>query len=314
MTADPKAKALAVGIGVLLVLGLIGGALAYRQVPEGHEGVTKEWGAVTGQTLDSGAHWKIPVMQSVQNVETRPRTYTMSNTAGEGDRNDADAITVKTVNGSSVNVDVTVRYRINKSEADDFVAEWNNEEQMEQRLIRPTVRSDLRDEASDIQTSDVYTREGRERLAETARESLAEQFSGQPIVLEAVQVRNIDLPDSIDQRLDEKEQAKQQVQIEQERVKQEEQRAEQEIIQAEADAEAVNIRAEAYEENPVMLQVDYIEAMDDGSIFVVPEGSETPIIMDPENPESSTEDGIPATPESDNETNSSSMSASVAEV
>jgi regulator of protease activity HflC (stomatin/prohibitin superfamily) len=71
------------GVGVAVVIALIGGVLAYEQVPEGHEGVTTEWGAVTGETLDPGAHFKIPVMQNVQAVETRPRTYTMSNTAGQ---------------------------------------------------------------------------------------------------------------------------------------------------------------------------------------------------------------------------------------
>lgn len=275
-------KAATVGVGLLVVFALVGGFLAYRQVPEGHEGVTKQWGAVNGETLEPGAHWKIPVMETVQDVEVRPRTYTMSATQGEGERARGDAITVKTVNGSSVQVDLTIRYRIDEERADAFVSEWRNERQMEQRLIRPTIRSTLRDEASDLQTTGddaIYTRAGREALAQTAREALAKEFEDEPIVLEAVQVRNINLPDSIDESLDEKEQAKQQVEVEKERVKQERARAEQKRVQARAEADVIETRGEALQENPIVLEARRIEAYDDGTVFVTGETGQN-IILD----------------------------------
>ena len=282
MVSKIAAQAGAVGVALLLVFAMVGVVLAYEQVPEGHEGVEKNWGAVNGDTLDSGANWVIPVMQDVQAVETRPRTYTMSQKVGEGQKTEADAIAVKTVNGTTVKVDVTVRYRIDEDRADQFVSDWNNEEQMEQRLIRPTIRSDLRDEASDVQTSEIYTQEGRVALTDTAQASLEEEFDGEPIILEEVQVRNIDLPDSIDARLDEKEEAKQQVAIESEKVKQESAKkeqqlvranadAEEQIIAAEADAEAIKIQGEALNENPIVLEDRYIEALKEGETIYVGE-------------------------------------------
>jgi len=271
-----KAKAGVVGGGLLVVLALIGGVLAYHQVPEGHEGVEKNWGAVTGNTLDSGANWVVPVMQSVQAVETRPRTYTMTNSAGEGARQDTDAVTVKTVNGSSVDVSITVRYTINDEEADQFVSDWNNERQMERRLIRPTVKNNLQDEGSSLTTTgagSIYTNEGREALRATTQTALEKEVAGEPITIERVQIRAIDLPDSIDQTLDEKEQAKQQVEVEMEKVKQEEARAEQKIVQAEADAEAIEIQGEALKQNPIVLEERYIEALKEGeTIYVGEEG------------------------------------------
>lgn len=269
-----KLKALAVGAAILVVLSLMTGALAYRQVSEGHAGVEKYWGAVTGNNLDAGAHWKVPIMTSIQEVEVRPRTYTMSQTKGEGDKVRSDPVTVKTINGSSVEVDVTVRYRINDEEADTFVDEWNNEAQMEKRLIRPTISTVLRDEASSLQTTgdgSIYTQEGRAALEETAIEALEEDFEDEPITLEAVQIRNIDLPDQIDKTLDQKEQAKQQVQVEKEKVKQEEAKAQQKIVQAEADAEAIEIRGEALKENKVVLEQQYIEALKEGETIYVGE-------------------------------------------
>lgn len=271
---------LALGVGIL-VLGLLVYIFMFAGVSEGHVGVHKTWGgAVTGQVHDPGVHGPIMPWESIQTVEVRPRTYTMSATAGEGQRSEADAITVKSINGSSVDVDVTVRYHIRPGEADGFVSEWNHEDQMEQRLIRPTVRSDLRDEASNIQTSDIYTRTGRERLASTAREALREQFSGQPIQLEAVQVRNIGLPDSIDQALDEKEEAKQRVQVERERVRQEQARAEQQRVQARADADVIRIQGESLRENRIVLEQRYIDALANGAVFVVPADGGSQMILD----------------------------------
>lgn len=273
---NAKDNKLAIGLALLAVSGLVVGLLAYKQVPEGNAGVEKNLGAVTGNVLDSGPHVKAPFITTVQNVETRPRTYTMSNTQGEGQRSAADAVTVKTVNGSSVDVDITVRYRIDSDEADTFVEDWNNEQQMEERLIRPTIRTVLRDEASSLQTTGedaIYTESGRQRMEVAALEALEEDFEDEPIVLEEVQIRNIDLPDSIDQQLDRKEEAKQQVQVEQEKVKQEEARAEQEIVRAEADAEATNIRGEALRNNPIVLRDRYIDALRDGEAVYVPTDS-----------------------------------------
>ena len=279
--ADARSKALTVGLGLLIVSGLLLGLLAYKQVPEGHVGVTKEWGAVTGETLGPGAHWKIPVMQGVQNVEIRPRTYTMGDTRGEGDRGQQrDAVVVQTVNGTTVRVDVTVRYRVIRDEGDAFVIQWNNVQQMEQRLIRPTVRSELRDEAADIQTSSIYTSTGREALAVAAREVLVTEFEDEAIRLEAVQVRDVDLPDRVDQALDDKEVAKQQVQVEQEKIEQERARAEQRRVEARGEADVIETRGEALRRNPVVLRARYIEALDDGTVYVVPSDGGTPVILD----------------------------------
>jgi regulator of protease activity HflC (stomatin/prohibitin superfamily) len=172
-----------------------------------------------------------------------------------------------------VNVDVTIRYRINPSEADTFVEDWNQEQQMEERLIRPTIRTVLRDEASSLQTTGtdaIYTQVGRASLEEAALGALRDEFEDEPITLEAVQIRNIDLPEQIDQTLDQKEQAKQQVEVEREKINQEEARAEQKIVQAEADAEAIEIRGEALRENEVVLEQRYIEALREGETIYVP--------------------------------------------
>lgn len=297
MNNDTRGQAMIgvyVTLGVLL-LALVMGALAYHQVPEGHIGVETEWGAVTGNLNDPGAHFKIPIMQGIQNVETRPRTYTMSDASGEGQKSTKqDAVVVQTVNGTTVRVDVTVRYRVDHTNADEFVSEWNNVDQMEQRLIRPTVRSELRDEAAAIQTSEIYTTNGREALASAAKEALESEFKDEPILLEVVQVRDVDLPQKIDAALDAKEVAKQRVQVEQERIQQERAKAEQKRIQAQADADVIEITGEALRDNPIVLRQRLIEAYGDGTVFVT--DGNTPMILDQTGAASGNTTNVPAGP------------------
>jgi len=147
----------------------------------------------------------------------------------------------------------------------------------------------LRDEASSLQTTGdgaIYKTESRQRLGRITATALGESFEQEPVILEEVQIRNVDLPDSIDQALDEKEEAKQRVQVEQERVKQERARAEQKRVQAQAEADVIEIEGQALRENPIVLQQQYISALQGGSVFVVGSGGNgsgsTPIILDPQ--------------------------------
>jgi regulator of protease activity HflC (stomatin/prohibitin superfamily) len=269
----------AVAVAVVVVLGtLLGG---YHQVPEGHVGVQKSFGAVTGAELAPGAHLIVPVKDSVQNVEIRPRTYTMANTQGEGDRpGRADAVTVQTVNGTTVEIDITVRYRVARDNPSTFVTEWRTVQQAEQRLIRPSIRSQLRDEAAGIQTSEIYTSDGRERLGAAAQEKLESAFASEALVLEEVQVRDVDLPDSYDEALNRKEIAKQRVQQKKFEIQQAQREKQRQEIRAEADARVIEIRGTALRQNPIVLRQQYIESIDaSDKVILATDRDGTPIIL-----------------------------------
>jgi regulator of protease activity HflC (stomatin/prohibitin superfamily) len=269
------------GIAVvgLLVLGVLAGG--YHQVPEGHVGVQKSFGAVTGTEFQPGAHLIVPVKDSVQDVEIRPRTYTMANTQGEGDKpSRADAVVVQSINGTTVEIDLTVRYRVQANDTATFVTQWRTVGQAEERLIRPSVRSQLRDEAAGIQTSEIYTSSGRERLATAAQQKLESVFDDEALVLEEVQVREVDLPQSYDRALNEKEIAKQEVQQKEFEIQQARKDKERQEVQAEADARVIEIRGQALRENPIVLRQQYIEAIDASDKVILATDEEgTPIIL-----------------------------------
>lgn len=265
---------LQVGALALVAMVLILAATSYAQVGTGHVGVERQFGAVTGTTYDEGPHITPPWVR-VQTVETRPRTYTMADTEGEGDRAERrDAVVVQTVNGTTVRADITVRYRVDDDRTDEFVREWATVEQMEQRLIRPTVRSELRDEAANIQTSNIYTSVGREALATAATTALEDEFGDEPIVLEVVQVRDVQLPGTYEQALNDKEIAKQRVQEKEFEVQQERQEAERKRVEAEANADVIRIEGQALRDHPEILVQQQIAAQANATTVYVPVGND----------------------------------------
>lgn len=289
MTTD-RGQAYTITIAVAVVLAGILGVMAYEQVGEGHVGVERVFGDVTGNTYDPGPHFVMPWI-GVQPVEIRPRTYTMSDVSGEGERSQQqDAIQVQSVNGTTHRVDVTIRYRVDAARASEFVTQWRTVNQAETRLIRPTVRSQMRDEAAAIPTNIIYRAEGRERLAKSAHDALVQEFEGEALILEAVQVREVSIPPDYQAELNRREVAKAEITRKKHEVEVERQEAERKRIEAEANADVIRIEGEAIRENPEILTLRYIEAIRPTDKVIIG-GSGSPIILDASQSGGTTTDG-----------------------
>jgi regulator of protease activity HflC (stomatin/prohibitin superfamily) len=256
-----KTKIGAVVSAFLLISVLAGGALAWNPVDEGEVEVVKNWGDSTGEILEPGANTIIPVKQSTSVVKTRPQQYTMANEVGEGDVKRDDSVEVLTNDGVSVNVDVTVRYRVNVSEASTFYEEYKNVRQAEQRLIRPTTQDVLRTEGGDIDTTDIYTGDGQNRMADAVNGALVEESQGSGIQIEAVQIRNIKLPQQYADAVEKKEVEKQNIEKKQNSIEVAKKEAERKRIEAQGQADANEIEAQSLKDNPELIQVKYINAL-----------------------------------------------------
>lgn len=284
MNNDPKPGLLAKGLFILIPLIVLGGiavVLSMQTVPAGHVGVEKGWaGDTTGNELEPGTHFINP-LHGVQNVECRPRTYTMAHVKDEGEVQRDDAVGVQSVNGTSHNVDVTIRYNVDCSDGAPtaFVNRWGDEDLMEDKLIRPDARSDIRDEASNIPFDTIYKKPGRELLAQTADSTIRSNFEDESVQLMAVKIRDVSIPENLQERLRDKEAAKVEVEKKEHEIKVEKREAERKRIEAEADADVTEIRGEALRNNPIVLQQDKINAYDEGTVFVVPENSSTPVLL-----------------------------------
>lgn len=285
-----KLKVGAVALALLMVTTMGVGYASWNPVDEGEVDVVKKWGDSTGQTFDPGANWITPFAETTATVDTRPQTYTMSATNGEGDgqAEKDDSIEVLTNNGVSVDVDVSIRYRVDKTNASQFYDEYKTSSQAEARLIRPTTRSVLRTEGGDIQTTEIYTGEGQDQMRDAVRTALKKETKGSGIIIEAVQIRRIHLPDQYANAVEQKEVEKQNIEKKQNSIQVAEAEAKRKRVEAEGQAEANEIVAESLKNNPELIEIRYIEALkeNDNTIYVGA-GSEDGLTMTKDADESS---------------------------
>ncbi|WP_280587749.1 prohibitin family protein [Halorubrum sp. Boch-26] len=260
----------AAAVAMILLTALVGGVLAWNPVEEGNVEVVKEWGDSTGEMLEPGAHWITPIKDSTAVVKTRPQQYTMANEAAEGAEARDDSVEVLTNDGVSVDVDVTVRYRVDTAQANTFYDEYKNVRQAEARLIRPTTQDVLRTEGGDIQTTQIYTGSGQNQMADAVTEALIAESEGTGLTIEAVQIRNIKLPSQYADAVEKKEVEKQNIEKKQNSIEVAKAEAERKRVEAQGQADANEIEAESLKGNPELVQVKYINALEsnENTIYV----------------------------------------------
>jgi len=254
---------LVIGI-VVMLLGGIGYIVLVETVDEGERGVMKQQGAVTGEVFEPGWHWPIvPFYENVVHIEVRPRTYTMSGNIHEGDVKSEDAVTFMSADQQQVGVDITVRYKIEEDDVDDFHSQWKTESQFEARLLRPEIINTVAREGSALNATEANSDDGRARLAEVAIQSLASQ-APDSVIIESVQVRDIHLDPEFRKNLEQVEIANAEAEAARERARGD---ADAERIRAEGDADAFRTRQKALTKEILMLE--QIDAYDDGTVYVV---------------------------------------------
>nr|WP_049916911.1 prohibitin family protein [Halogeometricum pallidum] len=265
--------ALVGGIALLLIAAPIAGLLAWEPVEEGNVKVVKRWGATTGEVFGPGAHFVNPVSQSTVPLSVRPQSYTMSSQQGEGTQAGRDdAITVLTEDGLRTDIDVTIRYRVDAGNAVTFYQQYRTLGAAEERLIRPSIRSVLRTEAGRLPVTDIYTGEGQTRLKQAAEKELGAEFAEAGLILEAVQVRNVELPAQYAQAVEQKEITEQRRQQKQDELEVEKLEADRKRIAAQGEADANRILSQSLDQR--ILTQKYIDKLDQTDTVYIPVGGD----------------------------------------
>jgi regulator of protease activity HflC (stomatin/prohibitin superfamily) len=259
-------------LGIIgVVIGLFLGLSAFEQVSEGNVGVITEKGKVTGEILQPGWHIINPVTQDAKTLSVRPKQYTMSKQSGEGQRASRnDQVDVLTNDGLNVGIDITIRYEIQSDKADTFYTEYRGQQRAETRLIRPTIRAELRTEGGAIDTNNIYTKSGQEKLKRAVTDVLEDEFEGTGLKLKATQIRAVDLPRQYQNSIEQKVVERQKVQQKRAEINRTRLEKERKRIEAEASAEQINIRGEALRENKIVLRQRRIEALKEAETIYVP--------------------------------------------
>jgi len=258
------------GKGAPWIVGIIAIALAmfilkpFTIINSGEVGIKINTGKFEAKPLSAGLHFFIPVFQKIIPVNTRIRliTYSNVNTGALGDnyrglegglrRN--PAITVLDKRGLTVNIDIAVQYRLKAEQAPATIEKWGSS--WEEKIINSKVREVVRDVVGQYTAEQLP--EMRNEIAASIEVKVKESvdaLENQPVVLESVELRTINLPPKIKDQIEKVQIAKQDVTIAiQEKAKAIQQalraaevakgEAEKNRIEAQGEADKIRIEAE----------------------------------------------------------------------
>jgi len=252
---DKQAVKLAVGGAVLLFL-LGGTALLspFTTIESGNVGVKVTLGKYDDEELPPGLHFKVPLVQSIKEVDVKVHAINYKGSRDLKDRRgviNKPAITVLDKRGLPIEVELTVQYRLLPSEVSETLQEWGDN--WEEKLVNPVCREVVRDVIGDYPAEVIPTKrpEIAKKIEEGIRNEITQQ-SKKAVQVVGVQLRNVLLPREIQRKIKEVQLAKQEA----ERMKYVEEQAkrEQEVKKIKAETEKIEkvIKAQAEAERRVI--------------------------------------------------------------
>lgn len=233
-------------------------------VGPGETGVQTLLGKVKDRELSSGFHIKNPLV-SVTQMSIRTEEYTMSGAEGEGVKFDDDAINVLTKEGLQIDLDITILYKLNESDASDVYRDLGLT--FAEKVIRPAIRSTIREIMAEYEAKDIYSEKRRE-AADAIVVRLEETVGSRGIEIEDVLLRNVLLPANLAESIQQKLQAEQDAERYDFLLDTEQKEAERKRIEAEGQRDAQSIINQSLTSR--YLNYLYIESLKDreGTIYV----------------------------------------------
>lgn len=246
-----------IAVIAVILLGLM--ATSWRSIQPGYVGIVfdKASHKVTAEALEPGWAFINPFTQSIQQYPVTIQTYSMLLKGSEGQVGGDDSIKVQSSEGQQLNLDVVIQYQVRRAESGQLYEDWGGApiETVEDRVVRQYTRSQV-PVAAALYGWEGITASKRGQLAQEISAELQEEFGRRHLDLVSFGIREVHLPESLQQALDSKIAAQQQAeqqryQLEQARIKADQDKVEAQgqaqaaQARAQGEAEAIRIRAEA---------------------------------------------------------------------
>ena len=253
MDTNVNPKAVGILVAFLLLIGVL--SQGVYTVNSGTVGVLSTFGEYSDDVQLPGVHFKIPVIQAVHVMDIKMQTANYHNQSDMTDRNGVlqrPRILVLDSKNLSIGMDITVQFTPEADKGKQILSTYGTN--YFEKLINPIVRDVIRDIVSQYQAEEIAFK--RSKISSELNVTLAKKFETLPFHLNDLQLRDIDLPQIVRQKIEEVQLAKQEEQrlamIEKQAVKNQSIKtieANTKLIevttQARADAEKKRIEAEA---------------------------------------------------------------------
>ncbi len=256
-------KTVLYGLGILVVVIFVMRMVVV--IGAGEIGVQVFWGKVAPEPLYSGIHIINPLAHVIT-FDARTRQYYMGIAADNASQNDVDdPIRVLTAEGLSIDLDISTLYRVQPERITEIYK--NVGVGYEELIIRPEIRSIIRDTIAHYSAKDIYS-EKRQEIVTTITDSLHKKLEARGILLEDVLLRNVTLPPDLVLAIQEKLRTEQESQKYDFVLEKEVKEAERKRIEAEGQRAYQRIISESLSKE--FLYYQYINQLKDrqGTIYV----------------------------------------------
>ncbi|MBN2142157.1 prohibitin family protein [Candidatus Woesearchaeota archaeon] len=200
-----------------------------RIIDQTEVGVVRILGKVSDAELGPGLNIVFPFITSVIKIPVYEQTVEMAG---------PDSIKALTSEGLEVTYDLAVQFNIDPAKASSIYSQLKNYHVW----MSSRIRSAGRDIIAEYKAEDLYTTKRNEVQMELSRK-LSEQFEPYGINMKAILIRNIDLPDSVVQKIEAKISAKQEAEKMEFVIQKESLEADRKVIEAQGIADANKIIA-----------------------------------------------------------------------
>lgn len=290
---DPKPGVITALLGLLVALLLTTASAGLVFVQPEERGVVISAVEPKGyreDILQPGLRWILPFLENVVTYRISSQTYTMSVASQEGNIMGDDSIAARTADGQEIFIDASVIFAVDPEKVIQVHIVW--QDRFANELVRPLSRGVIRDAVSQYGVEEVVTSK-RDEMAAGITEDMAMRLAANGLILNEFVLRNITFSPEYAASVEQKQVAEQQAQqaklvVETKRQEAEQARqtaqgvadavvieakgaAEARLIEAEAEADALELIAAAIQQNPSILQYQYINKLSPGiQVMLVP--------------------------------------------
>jgi prohibitin 1 len=226
-------------LGIVLLLILL--MASVTSIPTGNVGVLTLFGRVTGDVLGEGIHLINP-LKSVQRLSIQTQSV-------------KESANTPSTEGLTLALDTSLLFRLDASRAADVYQKVGSN--YAEKIVEPTLRSAIRGSTSKHSANALYT-DGRELVQEQIQTELTKELASRGIIVEAVLLRDVQLPSMLKSSIEAKQQAEQDALRMSFILQKEKQEAERKRIEAQGIADFQKIVAQGI--SPQLLEWKGIEA------------------------------------------------------
>ncbi len=239
-------------------------------IESGYVGVKLTLGKAEREELKPGLHFIIPFIQTVEKMSVRTHSYDMTG---------GNSINALSKDGLTINVELTTLYKIVPDKASEIYVEYGKD--YEDRIIKPVIRSAVRDVIAALDSSQVY--QERDLIQKKLVEKVSGELEKRYILLDEILIRDIKLPPKVVEAIEQKRRAYEEAERMKFLVEKEKLEAERKKIEAGGIAEANRIIAGSLTREYLMWKFlenikEYAESGNNTIILIPYDTKMTPII------------------------------------